>query len=301
MTKPGDPRARTSVTVPSAAPGDLPKSSFMLVLTGTRFGELYKLPAGRPVRIGRGEEADIRLDDEGISRLHCSLEARGAQAVLRDLGSQNGTYVGGDRIQERVLADGDRVQIGAATTFKVAYADEVEVNYQRRLAEIALRDPLTGVYNRRHFGERLTSEFAASRRYGRSLSLVLLDVDHLNRVNEAHGRSAGDEVLRGVAQVLQGIVRGADVVARVGGDEFAILLRETELQGAQTLAERVRQSIEEMRIKFDGKEIAVTATFGIAVDVPSHKRENEQPRHLVEHAERAMERQKELGVNRTGS
>ncbi len=301
MAKTGDPRARTSVTVPSVAPGDLPKNSFMLVLTGTRFGELYKLPPGRVVRIGRGEEADIRLDDEGISRLHCSLEARGPEAVLRDLGSQNGTYVGGERTQEKVLGDGDRVQIGAATTFKVAYADEVEVNYQRRLAEIALRDPLTGVYNRRHFGERLTSEFAASRRYGRSLSLVLLDVDHLNRVNEAHGRPAGDEVLRGVAQVLQGIVRGADVVARVGGDEFAILLRETELQGAQTLAERLRQSIEEMRTRFDGKEIAVTATFGIAVDVPSHKRENEQPRHLVEHAERAMERQKELGVNRTGN
>src|SRR5229473_2705392 len=228
MAKTGDPRARTSVTVPSAAPGDLPKNSFMLVLTGTRFGELYKLPPGRVVRIGRGEEADIRLDDEGISRLHCSLEARGPEAVLRDLGSQNGTYVGGERTQEKVLGDGDRV-------------------------------------------------------------------------NEAHGRPAGDEVLRGVAQVLQGIVRGADVVARVGGDEFAILVRETELQGAQTLAERLRQSIEEMRTRFDGKEIAVTATFGIAVDVPSHKRENEQPRHLVEHAERALERQKELGVNRTGN
>src|SRR3989442_13347594 len=226
MAKIGDPRARTPVTVPSAVPGDLPKSSFMLVLTGTRFGELYKLPPGRVVRIGRGEEADIRLDDEGVSRLHCSLEARGADAVLRDLGSQNGTFVDGERTSERVLVDGDRVQIGSATTFKLAFADEVEANYQRRLAEVALRDPLTGVYNRRHFGERLTSEFAASRRYGRSLSLVLLDVDHLNRVNEAHGRPAGGEVLRGVAQGLQGIVRGADVVAPVRRDEFAILLRE---------------------------------------------------------------------------
>src|SRR2546423_13528890 len=256
MAKTSDPRARTVVTVPSAVPGDLPKNAFMLVLTGTRFGELYKLPPGRTVRIGRGEEAEIRLDDEGVSRLHCSLEARGAESILRDLGSQNGTYVGGDRVQERILADGDRVQIGAATTFKVAYADEVEVNYQRRLAETALREPLAGVYTRRHFGERLTSEFAASRRYGRSLSLVLLDVDHLNRVNEAHGRPAGDEVLRGVAQVLQGIARGADVAARVGGDEFAILLRETELRGAQAPAERVRQSIEEMRPPFDGKEVA---------------------------------------------
>src|SRR2546428_4332350 len=145
MAKTADPRARTFVTVPSAAPGDLPKSSFMLVLTGTRFGELYKLPPGRVVRVGRGEEADIRLDDEGVSRVHCSLEARGPESVLRDLGSQNGTYVGGERVQERILVDGDRVQIGAATTFKVAYADEVEDNYQRRLAEIALRDPLTVV------------------------------------------------------------------------------------------------------------------------------------------------------------
>jgi diguanylate cyclase (GGDEF)-like protein len=301
MPKNVDPRARTFVTVPSAAPGDLPKCSFMLVLTGTRFGELYKLPQGRAVRIGRGEESDIRLDDEGVSRLHCSLEARGPEAVLRDLGSQNGTYVGGERVQERVLVDGDRVQVGAATTFKIAYADEVEVNYQRRLAEIALRDPLTGVYNRRHFGERLTSEFAASRRYSRSLSLLMLDVDHLNRVNEAHGRAAGDEVLRGIAQVLQGIVRGADVVARVGGDEFAILLRETELSGAHRLAERLRQSIDELRTHFDGKEIAVTATFGIAVDVPESAREVAQPRDLVDRCEQALDRQKELGVNRVGN
>jgi two-component system cell cycle response regulator len=301
MPKTADPRARTFVTVPSATPGDLPKSSFMLVLTGTRFGDLYKLPPGRVVRIGRGEEADIRLDDEGVSRLHCSLEARGAQAVLRDLGSQNGTYVGGERTQERVLADGDRVQIGAATTFKIAYADEVEVNYQRRMAEIALRDPLTGVYNRRHFGERLAAEFAAARRYQRPLSLVMLDVDHLNRVNEAHGRPAGDEVLRSVALVLQGLVRGADVVARVGGDEFAILLRETELQGAQTLAERLRQGIEEMRTRLEAKEIAVTATFGIAVDVPENVRDGEQPRLLVERAEQALDRLKELGINRVGN
>ena len=273
----------------------------MLVLTGTRFGELYKLPPGRAVRIGRGEEADIRLDDEGISRLHCSLEARGPEAILRDLGSQNGTFVAGERTQERVLVDGDRVQIGAATTFKLAYADEVEVNYQRRLAEIALRDPLTGVYNRRHFGERLTSEFAASRRYARALSLVMLDVDHLTRVNEAHGRSAGDEVLRAAAQVLQGVIRGADVVARVGGDEFAVLLRETELPGAQRLAERLRQSIDELRTHFDGKEIAVTATLGIAVDLPERAREADQPRDLVERCERALDRQKELGINRVGN
>jgi diguanylate cyclase (GGDEF)-like protein len=301
MGKSNDPRTRTFVTVPSASPGEMPKSAFVLVLTGSGFGELYKLPQHKAVRIGRGEEADIRLDDEGISRLHCSLETSGEDAILRDLGSQNGTFVGGERTAERVLVNGDRVQIGAATMFKLAYADEVEVNYQRRMAEIALRDPLTGVYNRRHFGERLTSEFASARRYRRALGLMMVDVDHLNRVNEAHGRPGGDETLRGVAQVLQGLVRGTDVVARVGGDEFALLLRETHLEGAQALAERVRAGVEQMRAMFEGKEMAVTVSVGIATDLPEHAREGDQPRDLMGRAERALERLKELGVNRVGS
>ena len=101
--------------------------------------------------------------------------------------------------------------------------------------------------------------------------------------------------------MLQGVVRGADVVARVGGDEFAILLRETELGGAQRLAERLRQSVDELRTDFDGKEIAVTGTFGIAVDVPESAREVEQPRDLVDRCERALDRQKELGINRVGN
>jgi diguanylate cyclase (GGDEF)-like protein len=300
MAKTVDPKARTLVTVPSTGTGPLPKSNFILVLTGTRFGEVYKLPPNRELRIGRGEEVDIRLDDEGISRVHCSIEARGTQALLRDLGSQNGTYVGGERVGERMLVDGDRVQVGVATTFKLAFADEVEVNYQRRLAEIALRDPLTGVYNRRHFGERLASELAAARRYRRPVSVVMVDIDHLNRVNEMHSRSAGDEVLRNAAQVLEGLVRGGDVVARVGGDEFALLLRETDLGGAQALAERLRESIERMRTSFGGHEIAVTATIGLAVDVPE-AREGGKARDLVAGAERALERVKELGINRVGN
>src|SRR5204862_866463 len=110
-----------------------------------------------------------------------------------------------------------------------------------------LRAPPTGVYTRRHFNERLSSEFAAARRYRRPLTLVMMDVDHLNRVNEAHGRPAGDEVLRWIAQVLQGLVRGGDVVARIGGDEFAVLLRETELEGGQRMAERLRHNVEQLR------------------------------------------------------
>jgi two-component system cell cycle response regulator len=300
MSKTVDPKARTIVSLPTPGPGPLQKSAFILVLAGTRFGEVYKLHPGRVLRVGRGEEVDIRLDDEGISRVHCSLEARGQQIVLRDLGSQNGTYVAGERVEERVLGNGDRVQVGVATTFKIAWADEVEVKYQRRLAEIALRDPLTGIYNRRHFGERVAAEVAAARRYRRPVSVVMLDIDGLARVNETYDRGAGDEVLRSVARVLEGLVRGGDVVARLGGDEFGLLLRETDLSGAQALGERLRETIEQLRTQAGRQEIAVTATVGFAVDVPE-SREGSEARDLMSGAERALERVKELGTNRVGN
>jgi diguanylate cyclase (GGDEF)-like protein len=301
MGKSRDPNERTLAAPPFVAPVETSKSAFILLLTGVRFGELYKLPQGRVVRIGRSEGADICLDDDGVSRLHCSLEAHGADAILRDLGSHNGTFVGGERVTERKLVDGDRVQIGADLIFKFAYADEMEINYQRRVAEIALRDPLTGLYNRRHFGERLDSEFAGARRYRHPLSLLLIDLDELNKVNEVHGRRGGDEVLRGAAGALQEVARGADVVARVGGDEFAVLLRETDLAGARSMAERMRQSIEQMRTPFEGQEITVTATVGIAVALPDRAREGEEPQDLVDSAERILERLRQLGTNRIGN
>jgi diguanylate cyclase (GGDEF)-like protein len=303
MPRPGDPNARTSISPPAPTPSTLSKSVFVLVLSGNSFGELYKLPTGnKTVRVGRGDEADIRLDDDGVSRLHCSLAASGDSALVKDLGSSNGTFVNGDRVHERQLRDGDRVQIGGGTIFQVRYADDVEATYERRLAEIALRDPLTGVYNRRHFHERLEAEFAAARRYDHPLSLLLLDVDALAEVNGTFGRPAGDEVLTQVAQLLQEAVRSPDVVARVGGDEFAVLLRETDLPGAQSLAERLRTGVERLRFASEGVAIAVTATVGLAVDVPIADRESgPAPRELLAAAERALDRLKQRGTNRIGT
>jgi diguanylate cyclase (GGDEF)-like protein len=197
------------------------------------------------------------------------------------------------------LRDGDRVQVGGGTVFQIRYADDVEATYQRRLAEIALRDPLTGVYNRRHFHERLEAEFAGARRYGHPLSLLLIDVDSLADVNTRSGRNAGDVVLTRIAQLLQESVRSPDVVARVGGDEFAVLLRETDLSGARNLGERLRRSIEQLRAVGDD---AVSVTVAVAVDVPSADRESgPAPRELLASAERTLDRLKQLGTNRVGT
>lgn len=291
MAKPPGLDDRTIATLPTPLPGAQGKSPFVLVLSGIAVGEVYKLPPDRAVRIGRGEEVELQLDDEGISRVHCSLESRGGVVMLRDLGSHNGTWIDGERVAERRLLDGERVQLGAGTLVKLCIADDTELAYQRRMAEVALRDPLSGAFNRRHFAERLESEFEAARRYNHPLAALLLDVDQLKNLNEQQGRAAGDEALRAIAATLQ--VRSHDVVGRVGGDEFAVLLRETDLAGALALAERVRKKIEE-----GGK---VTVTIGLAVTLPQYRALSDLPQELLGSAQLALERLKQLGGNRIGN
>jgi diguanylate cyclase (GGDEF)-like protein len=130
------------------------------------------------------------------------------------------------------------------------------------------------------------------------LSLLLVDVDGLADVNARSGRNGGDEVLKQIAQLLEESVRSPDVVARVAGDEFAVLLRETDLPGAQALAERLRASVERLR----SGEHAVSVTVAVAVDVPRADREGgPAPRELLASAERTLDRLKQLGTNRVGT
>src|SRR5213082_1170451 len=121
----------------SAAPAPeratLEKSAFLLVLSGPQVGELHKLKPDQPTVIGRGE-ADLRIDDDGVSRKHCSIQPRGRGALVVDLGSANGTFVGGERIRERLLATDDHFQIGVSTTLKFTIADDLEAAVQRRMA-----------------------------------------------------------------------------------------------------------------------------------------------------------------------
>ncbi|MCC7300045.1 MAG: GGDEF domain-containing protein [Verrucomicrobia bacterium] len=112
------------------------------------------------------------------------------------------------------------------------------------LAQQAVRDPLTGLYNRRFFNAALAQNIEAACRYGRELSLVLLDIDQFKAVNDACGHEAGDAVLRTFAKLLQETARKADVVCRIGGDEFAVILPETGLSNARKFAERFFQTLE---------------------------------------------------------
>ena len=132
---------------------------------------------------------------------------------------------------------------------------------EHRLRALAATDPLTGLANHRQFQERLSAEVARASRYGHPLSLVLLDLDRFKRVNDRHGHQTGDSVLAEVARRMAQIARGGDLAARVGGEEFAWLLPETDAVGALTLAERMRAAVETEPFDVAGQ---LTASLGVA-------------------------------------
>jgi diguanylate cyclase (GGDEF)-like protein len=161
-----------------------------------------------------------------------------------------------------------------------------------QLQQMAVTDGLTGLYNRAHFMRELEVEFRHSQVHGTNLTVLMCDVDHFKRVNDEHGHAAGDEVLRGVAEVLRSGVREGDIVGRYGGEEFVVLLRRAPMRIANMVAERLRERVAETG--FLGGELRVTVSLGVAGmanDVP-------RPDDLVARADAELYRAKNTGRNR---
>jgi diguanylate cyclase (GGDEF)-like protein len=163
----------------------------------------------------------------------------------------------------------------------------------RAESERAFTDPLTGLANRRAFDERMDHVLNTIDRYGGSVSLILVDLDHFKRVNDGYGHDAGDEVLKAVAQTVAGSVRTIDLAARFGGEEMAILLPRTGLEGARELAERLRRSVANRVISVRGRELRVTASFGVAC----YPETSEDKRTLFTNADAALYEAKASGRN----
>ena len=132
------------------------------------------------------------------------------------------------------------------------------------LATLAAVDWLTGLYNRRHFEALAQAEFARSRRYMRPLSVIMMDIDHFKQINDRYGHAIGDRVLQALARVCLAAKRDADVAARVGGEEFALLLPETTDAAAKQFAERLRQLVRDCAPVIGGEKLPITVSIGIA-------------------------------------
>jgi two-component system cell cycle response regulator len=260
----GDPLDDTTRTsqAPEAPTGE-GQNAYLVVMAGSNVGEMYKLEKDQLV-IGRGDKADLRLLDDGISRDHARVVKDGAEMVLEDMGSTNGTYCNGARVTRQALSEGDKILLGSTTILKFTYQDQLDEAFQRQMSESALRDGLTRAYNKRYLTERIESELQFALRHDTPLSLIFLDIDHFKRINDVHGHQAGDHVLVQLATLAMSILGEDEVFARYGGEEFAVISRGMEIAAAQALSERIRVSVEAHPFVFGDATIPVTISVGVS-------------------------------------
>lgn len=161
-----------------------------------------------------------------------------------------------------------------------------------RLEELATTDPLTNVYNRRSLLHRLEEECKRAGRHGHRVSVMMIDVDHFKQVNDRYGHAAGDRLLEELTAICRQQLRASDFLGRTGGEEFVIGLPHTPLDGAATLADRIRQHLAETPVHFDGKTIAYTVSIGVG-----EREDKEEVRSLLARTDRALYCAKNGGRN----
>ena len=237
--------------------------SVLLRMEGAEAGRPYDVSA-RTSTIGRSLDNHIVIDDSSISRRHAQVTADRQSATLEDCNSENGVCVNGQRIRRIQLISGDLIELGARVSFVFQRASSAQAGLMHRLYDSSTRDGLTGTYNRKHFWDHLTAEVAFCRRHGTALGLIVVDVDLFRSINDQHGHATGDAVLQHIAKDVARQLRTEDLFARIGGEEFAILLRGIDAEGCLHLAQRLRLSIAAFPVRIDDLTVPVTISLGCA-------------------------------------
>lgn len=281
------------IGVPSVSPADV--GACLVVIRGERLGTRVELKDGGLV-IGRAPEADFQVPERSVSRAHCRIFRDREGYKVRDLDSTNHTYLNDDRVVEKILHDGDHLSVGQ-TIFKFISHTSIEARYHEELYQLATHDTLTKLNNRRQLLELLEKEIQRSQRNHRVFSLAFIDIDHFKPINDEIGHLAGDQVLKALAEVLRQRVRVGDVPARIGGEEFAVLLPETKSENARLLAEALRGAVESHEVEVSGRVIRITISVGVVQWSPQMK----APSDILASADEQLYRAKSEGRNRVCS
>ncbi len=298
MTDRPDPEDTVTITPIRAEPAPRGPTSrggegCLVEIYGQELGRRIPLTGG-VFEIGRSSKCDLTIDQDSVSRHHARIaRSRDGHYTVADLGSTNGTYVNDVAVTERNLVDGDQVKIGR-TIFKFMFGTNIEASYHEEIYRLMTVDGLTQLFNRRFFNETLEREINRCKRYQRPLSLLIFDIDFFKRVNDEFGHVAGDALLRQLAQVVRPRVRREDILARVGGEEFAVILPEIEREGALVTAEKIREVVEGTTFAFEESLMPCTISVGAA----ELDGVNDEPKTLYARADAALYQAKKSGRNR---
>ncbi len=219
------------------------RRSCLILYSGTETGKRFVLDS-HAMTIGRLAETEIYIDSPSVSRRHAEIAISPDTVTIRDLGSSNGTHVNDQRIEGTVvLKDGDLIRLGKVF-LKFYEHESLDALLHDRIYRMATVDAGTEIFNRQYLTDVLKSELKIARLTLRPLSIIYYDLDHFKQVNDSYGHGAGDLVLKESASVVKQVVRKQDVLGRLGGEEFIVVLPGTALAEAMDLAERIRAAVE---------------------------------------------------------
>ncbi len=231
--------------------------------TSSALGSRIKLKE-QALLIGRGEDCDIQIQDNLVSRRHARIDPSPKGYSVSDLKSTNGTFVNEQSIPApRVLQDGDYLRIGNCI-YRFLAGGNVEAEYHEEIYRLTIIDGLTHTFNKRYLMEFVEREVVRAVRHHRPLSLAMIDIDWFKRINDDWGHLVGDFILRELARLIGDTVRREDLFARYGGEEFALVLVETDLTNAKAACERIRQMIQRHTFSFEDNDLHVTISCGVA-------------------------------------
>ncbi len=273
------------------------KKAILVMISGPYLGRAYSIDK-EEFMIGRVDNCDLVIEDDLASRHHCKILQTPDGIQLVDLASTNGTLVNGRRVDKAFLNEGDQIQVGALWIFKFSMQGEAEAKFLQQLFTAATKDFLTNTYNKKYFLERLQSEFYYTLRHGGNLSVLVLDIDHFKKINDTYGHIVGDYALKEVAAHLLKTTRKDDIVARFGGEEFVILLRDCDIAQAKTLAEHLREGIEKLALKMNDKDFKLTISIGAATLSEVNRKSMSQAQALIQLADEKLYQAKQSGRNR---
>ena len=271
-------------------------SPVLIIIRGIPQGKRFILEGETTFVVGRGKGSHIQVDDANVSRHHAQIFIDGDCVQVADMGSRNGTFVNDEPVgSEKVtLAKEDMIRIGH-TVLKYLPPGQLETLFHINITNAAHRDALTGLFSRQYISEVLEVEFKRAKALHTSLSVVFFDIDDFKQVNDQHGHMGGDYVLTELGALINGIgLRQRDLAGRTGGEEFLIVLSNTNVEQAGIVAERVRKGIAGHVFYHKGRAIPVTVSLGVATIKPGMLTGAD----VYQAADKAMYESKREGKNR---
>jgi len=210
--------------------------------SGVKRGHVYPLDDDEQI-IGRAPGCKIIIAEPSISRQHAKITQNPLGIFIEDLGSSNGTMINDVKVIDKsVLRTGDMLRMGIVL-FKFYAEDNIDTVLHDEMFSKALIDAGTEIFNKRHVLDSLAAEIRYAHTYGSPLALIYYDLDHFKKVNDVYGHGAGDLILKETAAIVKKAIRKDDIFGRYGGEEFVIILPNTDAQTAAELAERIRDTV----------------------------------------------------------